>query len=358
MKRAAAAVALFALSCLVLWHGGPDGDVVELRGYGHAVLDGQLPYRDFYLEYPPGAIPLFTLPALGEFITWFRVENAIGWAAVIVLVSLLTRRAWPPFAVALVPLALGPFTLMRFDAWPTALALGALLALVRGRPTLALVLLALGGLVKVWPLVLLPLFALYAPSRRALVLFAGVLTLGLAPFVALAPAGSYNALAGQLHRPLEFETIAASILFALGVPTRIFFDSGSWNVRGSGAHALATVHGLVELAALVAVCVVFARSRRTRADLVAAAAAAVAVVAILGKVLSPQYLLWVAPFAALADLVASVPLAAACLATQALHESWFGDLLSREPGAVAVLALRNALLVATVVLLLRRTGPV
>src|SRR5207244_1030231 len=243
---------------------------------------------------------------------------------------------------------------MRFYPWPTALALVALLALVRGRPSFALALLALGGLVKVWPLVLVPLFALYGVSRRALAAFAGVLAAGLAPFVALAPAGSYNAFAGQLHRPLEFETIAASVLFTLGLPTRIFFDSGSWNVMGSGAHALATVHGLVELCALAGVWVVFARSRRTRTDLVAAAAAAVAVVAILGKVLSPQYLLWVAPFAALADPLACVPFAGASIATRALHSSWVGDLLHKDAGAVVVLAMRNVLFLATLVLLLRR----
>jgi len=61
----AAAVVLFAVSCIVLWRAPIDGDVVELHGYGHNVLSGQVPYRDFSLEYPPGSIPLFTLPALG-----------------------------------------------------------------------------------------------------------------------------------------------------------------------------------------------------------------------------------------------------------------------------------------------------
>ena len=67
MRRTiAAAVAVFGLTCIAIWHGSPDGDVVELGRYGHAVIDGQVPYRDFSLEYPPGGLPLFALAALGE----------------------------------------------------------------------------------------------------------------------------------------------------------------------------------------------------------------------------------------------------------------------------------------------------
>ena len=70
-KPVAAAVALFSLSLILLWRARPDGDVVEFSRYGHAVLDGQVPYRDFALEYPPGAIAAFTPPAFGEYVTIF-----------------------------------------------------------------------------------------------------------------------------------------------------------------------------------------------------------------------------------------------------------------------------------------------
>src|SRR5262249_50385767 len=267
-----------------------------------------LPYRDFHLEYPPGAIPLFTLPALGEYVTWFRLENALAWIAVIVLVGALLDTLRPrdrlnPLllaSVALVPLLLGPFTLMRFDGWPTALVLAALTCLLRGRPTLALALLAVGTIVKAWPLALLPLFVLYGVPRRALVVGAAVLVLVLAPFAVLTPGGAYNGLMAQPNRHLEYETIGASPLFALGRPVRLYFETGSFSVAGSGANTIATLHSVVQLAMILVVAAIFARSRRGPQQLVTAAAATVAVAAVLGKVLSPQFLLWMAPFVAIA----------------------------------------------------------
>ena len=65
---AALAVLLFAGSWAVL-HVTPLGDrqIIDTpvyQRYGDAVLDGQVPYRDFSLEYPPGALPVFILPSL------------------------------------------------------------------------------------------------------------------------------------------------------------------------------------------------------------------------------------------------------------------------------------------------------
>jgi uncharacterized membrane protein len=269
-RTVAAAVAVFALTCIAIWHGAPDGDVIELGRYGHAVLDGQVPYRDFALEYPPGSNAIFTLPALGEYVTWFRLENALAWAAVIVLVGALLATLRPSDrrndvavgAVALVPLVLGPPALMRFDGWAAAFALGALLALLRRKPALALTLLALATLVKAWPLVLLPLFLLYRVPRRAVAAYAGVLAAGLVPFVVLAHGGSYNALMAQVNRHLEFESVGASILFALGRPVHLYFESGSLSVAGSGADTIARLQSALEVVLVLAVAIWFARSRR------------------------------------------------------------------------------------------------
>jgi hypothetical protein len=86
----------------------------------------------------------------------------------------------------------------------------------------------------------------------------------------------------------------------------------------------------------------------------------VAAFAALGKVLSPQYMLWLLPLGALAfawrlhALAAAV--AAAAVLTQVEFPARYFDLVDREPFPVAVAAVRNLLLLAVVVLALRALG--
>ena len=39
-------------------------DVAIYRRAGEAILAGKVPYRDFFIEYPPGSLPVFVPPAL------------------------------------------------------------------------------------------------------------------------------------------------------------------------------------------------------------------------------------------------------------------------------------------------------
>src|SRR5215210_1727234 len=67
---AAAALGLFACGWLALHHGWLSGDQIVdtpvYEKYGDAIVRGDVPYRDFGLEYPPGALPVFVLPAAGN----------------------------------------------------------------------------------------------------------------------------------------------------------------------------------------------------------------------------------------------------------------------------------------------------
>ena len=47
-----------------LFRGAKFRDLHLYRRYGDALLAGHVPYRDFFVEYPPGAIPLFAGPSL------------------------------------------------------------------------------------------------------------------------------------------------------------------------------------------------------------------------------------------------------------------------------------------------------
>ena len=357
----AVGASLFGLSLLLLWRGGGDGDTAELRRYGDAVLAGQVPYRDFRLEYPPGAVPFLTAPSLGSehaYLTIFRLLAIAGVLLGLLLLALLLERLgasprWSYGALvfaALAPALLGAFTLRRFDMWPAALCVGVLLLLLTDRPLWAFALLAVATLIKTYPAALVPVALLAVERRlraRAFAVFCGVGLAVLLPFFALGHVGLYNSYSGQWNRHLQLETIGSSVLLALHRAGRIAFDAGSWSVFGSGADAIAKLQTLAQVAGIAAAAFLFARSRRTPWDLAAAAATTIAVAAVAGKVLSPQFLLWLAPLVVLSrSVLAGALLAVAMLLTNLIFPDRYDGLIARHGGEIALLCVRNALLLA------------
>ncbi|MDQ3103300.1 MAG: hypothetical protein M3Q53_05620, partial [Actinomycetota bacterium] len=139
---AAAASALFLAAFGVLHGGWYDSeeiiDIPVYETYGNAIESGKLPYRDFRLEYPPAALPVFALPALlSERGDQAGFRRAFEWvmaicgllallAAALVLAALRASRARVVAgltSIAVFPLLLGSVVLTRFDLWPIALVL-------------------------------------------------------------------------------------------------------------------------------------------------------------------------------------------------------------------------------------------
>jgi len=202
------------------------------------------------------------------------------------------------------PLTLNPALVFeRFDLWPVFLMLLAVFALLRGRQQLCLVALSLGAVAKLFPLALVPLVLLarrgHAHLRRDVAIAALVGLAFLLPFGAIAPRGLAHVGALLVRRPLQSESVGASILFAshrLGfyTPSTYYSIGNSWDLAGPAAKVVAVVSSLAEAAALVAVWVVFARSRRGSRELLLAVAAVVVGLVAFGKVFSTQYMVWVA----------------------------------------------------------------
>ncbi len=80
-----------------LFRGAKFRDLHLYRQYGDALLDGRIPYRDFFVEYPPGAIPLFAAPSLapgGAYDALFKALMTLCCIAAILCVTyVLARRA-------------------------------------------------------------------------------------------------------------------------------------------------------------------------------------------------------------------------------------------------------------------------
>jgi hypothetical protein len=377
------AVTLFLVGWGLLHRGffahHPIVDTPVYERYGRAMDDGQVPYRDFAVEYPPGALPLFLIPALDNpssetFRVRFEALMALFGQVMIVsvavaLVALGASRRWLIGAlcfVALAPVALGPVVLSRFDFWPAALAAAALCALVTGRLRLGHVVLAVAVAAKLYPAVLAPLTVIYVwrrEGRREALLCAGlmlgVVVLVFAPFVAVAPGGVWESLWNQASRPLQIESLGAGILLVahhvFGTGITMESSHGSQNLAGTAASALGVAQTILQAAALLATWILFARGPASRSRLLLASAAALVAFVSLGKVLSPQFLIWLIPVVPLIagrrGLTASALLAAALVLTQlwfpyrywelALHfgtlESWL--VLVRDLVLVALLAM-------------------
>jgi uncharacterized membrane protein len=369
-RPAAVGIALFLAACLLPRYGlgARSLDTSLFRVWSDRMLDGEIPYRDFSLEYPPGALPAFAVPGLlpGDYGFWFKAFQALCGAVAVGAVAyaaetlgLRGARLWLAVGfAALAPLALGPLVLIRFDLWPAALAAVGLAAILHGRNGLGFGALALGTAAKLFPFVLVPLGLLYvlrreggSAARRALVWFAAVLTVVVLPFALLGPGGLRFSIAQQSGRTLQVESVGSALLLAAhefgSYSPHAAFASGSWNLTGGLPHAVGLIQTLVQLLAVAAIWVAFAGSRRTAAQLVLSAAAAVAAFAVLGRVLSPQYLLWLVPLVALLAprlRAAAALLVAAMLLTRAIYPARYDALIAFEATPIWLLVARDALL--------------
>ena len=167
-----AAVAALAVGLFVAELQGDAviSDTPVYRYYGERIVSGDVPYSDFRVEYPPGALIPFVVPALISssphgFDASFEALMVIGLiaAAVLIVLSLValggsTLEILLSVAAFLAGVVLlGPFVLTRFDLYAGTLTLAALCAILRRRRTLGPVLLGIAIATKIYPVVLLPL---------------------------------------------------------------------------------------------------------------------------------------------------------------------------------------------------------
>lgn len=326
---AAAGLFLFAwgVAHAFFWSHGQIVDTPTYQRYGDAIVHGgQVPYRDFALEYPPGALPAFVLPSLTS-----GYDATFGWlmagCGLAVLPLVQAVRPLAVWFVAVSPVLIGSLVYTRFDLWPALLAVAAVVALVRDRHSLGFALLGAAFAVKLWPAVLVPLALVWTWRRRRSLrpALAGVAVALLAflPFAALAPHGLWESLRRQASRPLQVESLGSSLLVELHLREHVVTSYGSQNLAGSGAHAAAAVSTAAQVAALVAVWVLFARGPAERDRFLRHSAGAVAAFIAFGKVFSPQFLIWLVPLVPLVRGRRGVAATGLLTAALVLTQIWF-----------------------------------
>ncbi len=336
-----------------------------------------MPYRDFFMEYPPGALAVFLPPAaLGSshYNATFKFLMALcGVATLLLVASLLVRlgvstaRLWAAVLLfALSPLALGPISLNTYDAWPALLTLAALALLLAGRDLAAFALLGAAFAAKVYPVVLVPpavIFVWRTSGRglalRALAAFAAVAALFVMPFLVLAPHGLAESFRAQAARSLQVESLGGSLLAVadrLGLyGATVVHRTGhaiSYDLVGSLPETLAVLSSIAQALAVLAVAWLYLRGRDDPRRLALAFTAAIAGFLAFTRFFSPQYLVWLVPFVLLLEPAAWL-LAAAALV---LAQVWFfhySDVFALG-GYVWLVPIRDLLILALFLLALLR----
>jgi hypothetical protein len=324
-----------------------------------AAAEGR-PYRDFPVEYPPVSLGAIELVAgtngneTGLNLVWFMVlcdlvaaaALAFGWG----------RRTAIFYLVLTVPL-LG-FLYTTIDLLSVALAVSALALVVRRRERSGGVVFAAAILAKVWPVVLLPVMVLER-KRRALTWSVAALALGGFAWVWWGGPSGPMQVATQRHTPgWEYESLVGSILWALGRGFVSVNDSSRLGVAPWWAK------GLLLGAAVAGIAAVWYRaSRREPPELGLPALAALAILMLSAPLLSHPYVIWLAPWAAIAwtERTGYVRwlLAALMLVSGLLVVSYSSALPDVAMWSVkAILLLRNALLAAVPVVYLLERGVV
>jgi hypothetical protein len=276
------------------------GDVILYQRYAQNILSDP---TELPREYPPLAAGIFVLPQLivpNYYVLGFTLLAMLATCLIVLIVDRLNCGGW----WLLLYLALGAWGTLffRFDIFVVLLTVLAFVAATRQRWLLAQVILALGVALKIYPLILMPLVVLwqwrvtYRLPLSSLLGSAMLLVLVFGTMWLISPAQVIGMLHYHGDRPLEIESIGASVAWLLG-PVTFESSFGSGNVISPLSSMIITSLTSAQVVLLLVVYVCFLRGYLSPA---AAWALTLLFAVATSKVFSTQYLLWPLPFVVLA----------------------------------------------------------
>ena len=376
MALVALLVGLRVLALIVVLATGPDqeGSIVggDARRYQQIADAEGIPYRDVTIEYPPGSVVVIeavdadTLYTSQVRLALSQLACDLGTAAV--LAWGFRRRVGIAYLVLGLPLLAFPFLYLRVDLVSVLLAAAALAVVHRRRDRWGDagggVLLALGVLTKLWPFALIPVLVVERRWRALGWGAAAGAVLGGAWVAVAGPDGAMAVVSFRDAAGWQLESVTGIVVHVLE-PARAHVESGAWRtgIMPTGARPLLTLLSLITVGSAWWGAWRWpdpgtsthdgddrpAGPSTTTIRYGVAPTAAVLGLLVFAPIISPQYVLWLLPSAAVAAvggerLLGWLVLAAAALSTLSLALIRYqidGDLV----GTLPVLA-RNLVLVA------------
>jgi hypothetical protein len=253
-------------------------------------------------EYPAPALALYLVPLLLPlpYIAGFAVLAVVATMSLLLCSDGLPAfPGWSRRAAIYLLIGAAAVVFSRYDVFPALATFLAVNSARRNRWGRAWAWTVVGGLLKLFPLVLVPGFLIaerartgHWPLRR---LFASCVPFAAVAAVQsiLAPGSALSPLLYEARRGFELESVAGDLTL-LTDPFHIkwLFSYGSWEVVGD----FHTVISLLMTAAMVGGLIAIWRLAFQGRLSIEACSLAVLSVAVLGdKAFSPQYLIWLVP---------------------------------------------------------------
>lgn len=349
----------------------------------------QLPFHMLPIEYPPLTLLVFSLPLLAP-VPYYQLAFALCMSLICVLIYWLLLKYGPRGAAlffALYALVGGVATATeRYDLVPAALTLLAVLAAERKHWTWASISLAIGTLIKLYPILLLPAFfiaeqqsqgRMHLPTKsltpaatilhlwytlrgasqwrrkNTIIFFSIILSITSLFAILNFEKAVVSQISYFIHRPIQVEATSGAFLWiahTLGAPLHIENTFGSLNIISPLDGPLSSICTL--LLALGCLLVIWMQWRG-KLDITQTSIALLLVFIATGKVFSPQYIIWLMPLLAYSGafdtfwLLIWLPLSALTSFIQMFFYTRLIDplLIPYAPGFFEATTLRNTLFV-------------
>lgn len=309
--------ALFVASRVVifLFMAGRGTDLGVHAGYGARIVAGEIPFRDFFPEYPPLALlftsaPALIDPSLRYYFPIFRVLCcAVDCGIWLCLLRLNKHRPGQNLLYVLGTTALGPLIYDRIDLVLGGVLLLAVAALMNGRNAVFLAAVGTGIAFKLIPVVWAPAALGLAwksgKTTRVRRLGGALLLLSLPTIlsfdvVALLGGTRFDNLFDyHARRGIQIESTPAvveMVMMRLGVSGAVTLGHGSVNLHTPYEAGLVRGANVLLAAIVLGSGVAAAKRRMDAASLALLLGGILAAALFLSKVLSPQFFLFLLDF--------------------------------------------------------------
>ena len=276
-------------------------DATIYRHYAHQALASPL-FHTLPKEYPAAALLLFLVPLLLplHYVAGFALVAALA-TVVLLLCSdgLAPFPGWSRRVAIYLLVSAAALVFTRYDVFPALATFLAIDAARRDKWRRVWGWTVVGGLLKLFPLILVPGFLLAEHARTGRWPLRRVLAAG-APFVvvagvqnAFAPGSAFSPLLYEARRGFEIESIAGGLtLLTDPLHVKWFFRYGSWEIFGNYHSLISLVTTIAMIACLILVWRLTAKGFLS----IEASSLATISLAIFGdKAFSPQYIIWLVP---------------------------------------------------------------